>query len=67
MSSRLTALPAALLAAIVALVTAAAPAGASTAISPPTITAPLGGLGPYPTGAPVTFTFSETGAGTAVS
>lgn len=66
MPSRRTVLPAALLAAA-ALVTTAAPAGASTVISPPTITAPLGGLGPYPTGTPVTFTFSETGAGTAVS
>jgi hypothetical protein len=42
-------------------------AQASTTISPPTITAPLGGLGPYPVGTPVTFTFSEQGAGTAVA
>src|ERR1700690_653544 len=42
------------------------PAQAET-ISPPTITAPLGGLGPHPVGTPVTFTFSETGAGTPVS
>ena len=60
-------LPAALLAAAAGLTTTAAPAQAATVISPPTITAPLGGLGPYPTGTPVTFTFSETGVGTAVS
>jgi hypothetical protein len=59
--------PAALLAAAAGLTATAAPAHAATVISPPTITAPLGGLGPYPTGTPVTFTFSETGAGTAVS
>jgi hypothetical protein len=45
----------------------AAPAQAATNISPPTITAPLGGLGPYPVGTPVTFTFSEEGTGTAVA
>ncbi len=67
MPARFPVLPAALLAAAVALVAAAVPAGAATVISPPTITAPLGGLGPYPTGSPVTFSFSETGAGTAVS
>jgi hypothetical protein len=43
------------------------PAQAVTAIAPPTITAPLGGIGPYPVGMPVTFTFSEEGAGTAVA
>ncbi len=42
----------------------AASAQAATVISPPTITAPLGGLGPYPVGVAVTFTFSETGSGT---
>jgi hypothetical protein len=45
----------------------AASARAATVISPPTITAPLGGLGPYPVGVAVTFTFSETGSGTPVS
>jgi hypothetical protein len=51
-----------------ALLTAmATSAQAGTAISPPTITAPLGGLGPYPVGTPVTFTFSEQGVGTAVA
>ena len=40
------------------------PALAVTPISPPTITAPLGGTGPYPVGSTVTFTFSEDGAGT---
>jgi hypothetical protein len=67
MPSRLTVFPAVLLAATLGLVVTAIPAGATTVISPPTITAPMGGLGPYPTGSPVTFTFSETGAGTAVS
>ena len=42
-------------------------ARAGTTISPPTITAPLGGLGPYPVGTPVTFTFAEQGVGTAVA
>jgi hypothetical protein len=44
-----------------------ASAQAATPISPPTITAPLGGLGPYPVGTAVTFTFSEQGTGTAVA
>lgn len=35
------------------------PAAAGTVIAPPTISAPLGGNGPYPVGTPVTFTFSE--------
>jgi hypothetical protein len=42
-------------------------AAAATDISPPTISAPLGGIGPYPVGTPVTFTFTETGAGTPVA
>jgi hypothetical protein len=42
-------------------------ASAATTISPPTITAPLGGLGPYAVGSSVTFTFTETGAGTPVA
>lgn len=49
------------------MATTAASAQAVTAISPPTITAPLGGAGPYPVGTPVTFTFSEEGAGAAVA
>jgi hypothetical protein len=40
-------------------------AAAATDISPPTITA--GGTGPYTVGIPVTFTFTETGAGTPVA
>jgi hypothetical protein len=42
-------------------------AAAATDISPPTITAPLGGIGPYTVGSTVTFTFTETGAGTPVA
>ncbi len=42
-------------------------AAAATDISPPTINAPLGGIGPYTVGTPVTFTFTETGAGTPVA
>jgi len=49
------------------VVAMAAPAQAQTTISPPTITGPLGGIGPFPVGTPVTFTFSEEGAGTAVA
>src|SRR5215470_1504276 len=36
-------------------------AAADTVISPPTISAPLGGHGPYTAGTPVTFTFTEPG------
>ncbi len=43
------------------------PAQAATVIAPPTITAPLGGLGPYPVGVPVTFTFSPGTVGTPVA
>jgi hypothetical protein len=50
-----------------ATTSAASAASAATAISPPTITAPLGGLGPYAVGSSVTFTFTETGVGTPVA
>ncbi len=50
-----------------ATASAASAATAATAISPPTITAPLGGLGPYAVGSSVTFTFTETGVGTPVA
>lgn len=42
-------------------------ASADTAISPPTITAPMGGYGPYSVGSTVTFSFSENGVGTPVA
>jgi hypothetical protein len=42
----------------VAAVAATSVAHADTVISPPTISAPLGGIGPYVTGTPVTFTFT---------
>jgi hypothetical protein len=38
----------------------ASSAAAATDISPPTITAPLGGIGPSAVGIPVIFTFTET-------
>jgi hypothetical protein len=50
-----------------ALVATATSASAATPISPPTITAPLGGLGPYAVGSTVTFTFSGSGVGTPVA
>lgn len=46
------------------VISAATSASADTAISPPTITAPLGGDGPYAVGSTVTFTFSPAGVGT---
>jgi hypothetical protein len=42
-------------------------AAAATDISPPTISAPMGGIGPYTVGTPVPFTFTETGVGTPVA
>ena len=53
--------------AIVGAACASATSAAATDISPPTITAPLGGVGPYTAGTVVTFTFTETGAGAPVS
>ena len=49
------------------VVAAATSASAATAISPPTITAPLGGYGPYAVGSTVTFTFSPAGVGTPIA
>ena len=56
-----------LIAIVGAACSSASSAAAATDISPPTITAPLGGVGPYTAGTPVTFTFTETGAGTPVA
>jgi hypothetical protein len=52
---------------VAATVTSASADTPAPVPSPPTITAPLGGWGPYPVGSTVTFTFSESGVGPAVA